>query len=591
MRGFLAGDLSPDEVFEVELMARFMAICEVWRTSHPIAWHNLRFYFNPLTSRLEPVGFDGNIQGAPHAPGLVTAEGGFTPMLLADAAFREMFTRELVRVATEMGDGTIEAWARPIEAELVPQLQEGFDWIAPMRFESLVPRAKKLASITRENFGLFLPPLGDPDMRFPDPIRIFLCEDCRNPRVEIVNNLPVPVRVHSMTFTRKTGVPASVSEPTVRSTFPIEIPATKSMQIPAPVYLELESAADLASFKVEGVAQVNGQAQQNTVRARRYYAAIDASPLPEVTLEEALRTHEFLQTSDDQQSVFVSPGVWEVTAPLIIPRGLGLTISAGTELRFPEGGILVSSGPLRFEGTAEQPVRLAPIAGSDSWGGLVSWRSDSPHLWRHVVVERTSGFSRVGWRLTGGVTLRRAEIEISDSLFIGNRSEDALNMIRSRFELVDVEFHDASSDALDADFSDGVIRRGRFVQIGGDGIDVSGAEIEVDGTILTDISDKAISVGEASQLTARNVEIERVGTGAASKDASELVFEDSTVKDAATAGVSVYTKKPVFGPARARVERVQMENVALPALVQAGSSATLDGVAVEEQPFDTDILY
>jgi hypothetical protein len=285
----------------------------------------MRFYFNPLTTHLAPIGFDGNLQAAHFEPGLVATRGGFTPMLLADEKFRATFVRTLARIAGDMADGSVAKWARPMEVELIPQLQEGL------------------------------------------------------------------------------GLP--------------------------------------------------------------------------------------------------------------------------------------------------------------------------------------------GWRLTGGVTLRMATIKISHSKFIGNRSEDALNMVRSRFELDDVEFHDAVSDALDADFSDGTIRGGLFSQIGGDGIDVSGALIEVDGTRLIDIADKAISVGEASRLTARNVTIERVGTGVASKDASQFRFENSSVTDALTAGVSVYTKKPEYGPAQAVLENVDMRSVGTDVLVQIGNHATVDGVVALEKPFDTETLY
>ena len=166
-----------------------------------------------------------------------------------------------------------------------------------------------------------------------------------------------------------------------------------------------------------------------------------------------------------------------------------------------------------------------------------------------------------------------------------------MNLIRTRFELENVEFQDAPSDALDADFSNGVIRGGRFSMIGGDGIDVSGAEIEVEGVELFDIADKAISVGEGSRVHVRNVRIERVGTGAASKDRSTLVLEDSTITDALTAAVTVYTKKPEYGPASAILNRVEMNSVGAEVLVQTGSRAVLDDELVAETPLDTDSLY
>ena len=591
LRGLLAGKLAPTDVFDMTLMARFMAVCEVWRTHHPLAWHNMRFYYNPLTARLEPVGFDGNVQAVIHEPGLVATRGGFTPYLLADDEFKAIFIAELARIAGDMADGSITDWARPIENELVPLLQEGLQHIEPMRFDALSQRAQSLATIDAERFDHFVSPLGDPDMKYPEPIMAYVCGNCATPRMELVNILPVPVVVHSIEVSRRSGVGADATIPLIRSAFPIEIPATKAFQRPTSVFIEIDSADDLDQFKVDLEVQVNAQTEHNTVRASAYYDLLSVNPLPAASLEEALGAHPFLRIGDDQSGLVVDSGSWEVTSPLIIPADMALTLSPGTELLFDEGGILVATGPLHFHGTEEAPIRLAPRAGAGTWGGLVSLRSNAPFEWRHVVVERTSGFQRTGWRLTGGTTLRKAEVKIAHSRFVGNRAEDALNLIRTRFELEDVEFEDTSSDALDADFSDGVIRGGRFSQIGGDGIDVSGAKIEVDGTILEDIDDKAISVGEASRLIARNVRIVRVGTGVASKDASEFIFEDSSIEEASTAGVSVYTKKPVYGPASATLLRIDMKNVATDVLVQSGNRATVDGTLVAEQPFDANMLY
>jgi hypothetical protein len=591
MRGFMAGRSRASEVFDVDLMARFMAVAEVWRAHHPLAWHNMRFYFNPLTARLEPIGFDGNVQSVPREPGLVATSGGFTPMLLADGDFRALFTRTLARIAGEMADGTVATWARQQEGDLVPRLQEGLDYIEPLRLEALMERAQSLASIDSERFELYLPPLGDPDMQYPEPLKAYLCGNCPSPRVELVNALPVPVIVLSMELKRKQGAPMDLIQPLPRTRFPLEVPSTRFMQAATPVNVDFDSASNLDHFEVEMVVRVAAQAQRHTLRAQPYFDVVENSPFPEATLEEALARHSFLRVAENGKDLVVEPGEWDVAGPLVIPPGLGLTLSAGTELRFSKDGILVSSGPLRFEGTADRPVRLRPRRANETWGGIMSSRSDAPHAWRHVVIEATSGIERSGWRLTGGVTLRSADIEISDSSFVGNRAEDALNVVRSRFELDGVEFHDTASDAFDADFSDGAIRRGRFSMVGGDGIDVSGAEIEVDGTVLVDIGDKAISVGEGSRLTARNIRIQRVGTGAACKDASELTFEDSFVEDAVTAGVSVYTKKPEYGPADATLSRVRMQRVATEVLVQTGSHATVDGAAASSQPFDTSTLY
>lgn len=58
LRGFLNGSLKAHEVFDVKLFGDFLAINDLWGESHGLIWHNLRFYFNPITSKLEPIGFD-----------------------------------------------------------------------------------------------------------------------------------------------------------------------------------------------------------------------------------------------------------------------------------------------------------------------------------------------------------------------------------------------------------------------------------------------------------------------------------------------------------------------------------------------------
>ena len=58
MRGFLKGNLRADEVFDVKLMGDFLAINDLWGESHGLIWHNMRFYYNPISAKLEPIGHD-----------------------------------------------------------------------------------------------------------------------------------------------------------------------------------------------------------------------------------------------------------------------------------------------------------------------------------------------------------------------------------------------------------------------------------------------------------------------------------------------------------------------------------------------------
>ena len=58
LRGYLSGELLARDVFDVKLMGEFLAIHDLWGDTHSYIWHNLRFYYNPLTAKLEPIAFD-----------------------------------------------------------------------------------------------------------------------------------------------------------------------------------------------------------------------------------------------------------------------------------------------------------------------------------------------------------------------------------------------------------------------------------------------------------------------------------------------------------------------------------------------------
>jgi hypothetical protein len=195
------------------------------------------------------------------------------------------------------------------------------------------------------------------------------------------------------------------------------------------------------------------------------------------------------------------------------------------------------------------------------------------------------------WQLTGGVTFRAANVEIEKTFFYDSLAEDALNVVRSEFELRDVIFELTRSDALDADFSRGHIEGGRFASIGGDGIDGGGSQLVVRGTTMEDVHDKAVSIGEGSELHAVDLLVRRAGIGLASKDASRAVIEDSSLLDLTRVGLAAYVKKPVYGPARIEASRVRITTSGRETLAQTGSQIVLNGLNAMPQSLDVEAFY
>jgi hypothetical protein len=58
--GYRIGELKASQVFNVDKIAKYTAIANLFGASHGLTTHNLRFYYNPITSLIEPIAFDGN---------------------------------------------------------------------------------------------------------------------------------------------------------------------------------------------------------------------------------------------------------------------------------------------------------------------------------------------------------------------------------------------------------------------------------------------------------------------------------------------------------------------------------------------------
>ena len=283
----------------------------------------------------------------------------------------------------------------------------------------------------------------------------------------------------------------------------------------------------------------------------------------------------------------------------MLPRGYRLSISEGTTLRFAADALLTVHGAITAHGTVEAPIILEGLPDKNgersSWPGIVVMRAEQISEWSHVSVRNTAGILTSGWGLTGGVTFYRSDVNMMHCIFSGNWAEDALNIIHSKFELRDTSILNTASDGFDVDFSTGIVVGGLFQNLGqlggGDGIDISGSTITVEGTIFRHISDKALSVGEQSHMTARNVTIEDAVSGAVSKDNSTLYLYDSTFINSRLAAIMAYVKKPEFGPSSIVAENVTIRGDRPGAKVQHGSRIVLNGQDIQSEPLDVDRLY
>jgi len=129
--------------------------------------------------------------------------------------------------------------------------------------------------------------------------------------------------------------------------------------------------------------------------------------------------------------------------------------------------------------------------------------------------------------LPSAVTFYNSKTNISNSKFSNNKQgDDFINFFYSKYEITQSEFQKVYADAVDSDFSNGTISSTVFTEIGNDAIDLSGSSLDLINLNFDNIKDKAISVGENSNVRIDGVKIFNSEIAIVVKDGSVVEVEN-----------------------------------------------------------------
>ncbi|MCP4913425.1 MAG: right-handed parallel beta-helix repeat-containing protein [Oligoflexia bacterium] len=273
--------------------------------------------------------------------------------------------------------------------------------------------------------------------------------------------------------------------------------------------------------------------------------------------------------------------------PIVEKSGRKITIPGPTKIEIQKDSYIFSNGSLHT-GDKGQVVFTSITA---PWRGILISEAKEISTVKNTIFEKITNFQHEDIKLTGAINFYRSEIHITDTQFLSNTCEDMLNIISSKFNINRMTIINTPSDAFDSDFSNGLITNSVFMKVGGDGFDVSGTKGTISHTVFKDIRDKAISVGEASNINSKNNTVDRSGTGIASKDRSIAFDENSVFKNIQHSVFASYVKKPEYGSAKIEVINPKFENSEKLSLVQNGSTLILNGMEVEGSDINIKEIY
>lgn len=539
------------DIFDVDLMAKYFAITDVMQAYQSLDWRDQRYYYNPATSKLEPIGMSGfglEIKSYRKRPfvghGLYSnnaAEEDMYMNLFLNKDFMVKYCQYLYQYSQK---SYIENFLLDIEKEALRRQQFIQKEFADYVFDAdlIISNAKKIRAnlIPTNNLSLQAKVGGYQGNEMS---------------VNMTNFHGLPLKIVGF------GVTATEVRDTIK-TQPL-IP-TNLKGLP-PTYVRLTAKRDVGFvfYKLPGVEDL------------LYYSELSIWSAPEPSVpSQQLFAQSSLQSNAlytvQGSAVLFKKGTFNINKDLIIPEGYRVNIPAGTELNFAKGAKFLSKSPVNTFGTAENPVVFRGAS------GILITDVQELFTFRNTLFTNIANLNYNNWWLPGGVSIYNAKVLFENCSFSNSKAPESLSLMQCKFELSYCDFTKNEQKGLVTHNSEGKVTGGNFMANGLVAIELLHTKAELDKCVIQQTRDNGLSVGEESKITVKYIEIKNTDIGVVSTDLSKITIGNIKLENCQR-GFAAYKKQPDYGGSRIVVNEYTATEVKVLHKIEPGSSLKLKG--------------
>jgi hypothetical protein len=572
---YKAFDKNIEEIFDLDKMAKFYALTDLANTDHALIWHNLRFYYNPVSRKLEPIAYDcypEKVEMSANQPifGYSKGKAIFPDFnyihynLFNNPSFKSLY-------ALYLKEYSEDNYLNDLFLELDSSLNSIGNLLAPEYPDSKLNKAFYYSNV--KSIRETLPEFINSSVKYE--LQDYGFEDFKNtktyyyhtglkayssPYQDSVSNHVQFKNLHSTSVTIVGYGVKQNKDSIIIMGSPIRIKPLTQNKITHS--LNLPKSAKTIFFVPE-----------NRLDTLRLSISKWAPNQKFVDSVESLNKKNFIEhsavtTNPVAKQIVIKKGKHTISNDLIVPKGWTFIIEPGSEIDLTNNAAIVSYSSVCAAGTTSDQIF---IHSSDSTGqGLAVIDNYGNSLLRHVTFKNLNTLHKYGWYLTGAVTFYQSNVIIENCTFEYNLCEDAINLVQSNFTFSNSSVRNTYSDGLDSDFCSGTILNSTFKSTGNDCIDLSGSIVDIKGCTVTNAGDKGISGGENSFVKVDDTKINKAKTAIASKDLSTVTV-NSVILQNVDYGFVAFQKKPEFGPAKIIVTNAMEGFVNYKNLIDNGS--------------------
>jgi hypothetical protein len=571
---FYKGERSPENTFDLDKMAAFFAVLDATYTTHAL-FFNSKIYYNPLSGLFEPVPRDGHRQ----LPNYHKFNKDYYEKTILDSVYH-------LETSEELGNNL--------------QIHIGRKWWIDKFF------LNKNGEINRDFYQLYLKYLTKIsskkylesffDLRKNKIERInshiysdyFFYSSSRNytwglyyfkesdlfHRAEVIRKrLQTENKVISAVIDENKDLVIDVSYPPGPGGFILPLKFSdlniKSINCNDAKTEEIKLINKPLNISSSTIIKLNFDISKNTVcnsvnindkkLNQNYLVKIDHinsfHSIDKFSENKKKNYLKFFKKSNN--NLYLKDDLVQITENLLIPSNFNVIIDSGQKLILLNNSFIISHSPWIVDGKKKEII----ISGleNDLGGGIMISNSSKQSYFNNVKFSHLGGLETNNeFTISGAINFYKTDVLMKNITFEKTLSEDAMNIINSKFNIKDIKFIQSKSDSIDLDFSDGSMSDARFVNIGNDAIDFSGSNVEIKNIYFEKIGDKLISVGENSNINISNINAQNSLVGIASKDGSIVKASNIKMKNVKLPFLS-FNKKSEYAPARMYLSEINID--------------------------------
>ncbi|MCE3281047.1 MAG: hypothetical protein K0S44_3238 [Bacteroidetes bacterium] len=576
IEGLRSKKISVNQAFDIPRLARFHAIIDLVGGVHSIDWSDIKYYYNPVIGKLEPIAYESftvlysrDLSSQYRYTEIDSAVNykDWHSMIFSNKLFFKEYIKNLERMTKPK---YLDAFFDASNKELNSNLAIIYKEFPYKKFDKAdyYKRQKMILKIL------------DP----PKSLHAFLSHAEKNAIVVQIGAIDaLPVQVHSIVVNKQEIEPLSE----------IILPCKQAGEYVTFKEYRFESGKELVVEK-QDLDSVN---IKYSILGSSEIKECKIFPYPHTESEfitDDLKNRKgnpdsfsFLVIDEVNKIIKVEPGIHVIEKDLIIPPGYAFVVKAGVSLDFKNKAKIISYSPLFFNGNEDERIW---IESSDSTGqGIISIQTELKSKLNYVTFKNLPEISDKQWNRMGCLTFYESPVEFYNCAFYNCKAKIAVNLIRSDFSFKGCFFQNMKSDVINCSFSDGKVINCAIEDCREDALDITMGKVDVKSVYINNAGNKAINLKSGAQLKGNDVQIKKSDIAISAEDLSVTDLKQVKISDSKI-GIAAYKNKAAGGQPTVYVSNLTIANVGRNFLRESKSVIIVNGVSVKDVVSDAETI-